>query len=219
MVRVLLLVVPLAFAGAVSPVMLTEQTVLLAGRDGRRVAGAYAVGVAGTAAVFLSLLELFGRSIALPTQPRLSSSLDLLLGALLILVAAVLRHRRPERTTEPQRSHDRALSPRQALSFGVFSMATDFTTLAIIVPVAKEIAASGLDVPARVVVLAVVTAVVAIPAWLPLALTSVAPGATGRGLAALGRFIDARGRLITVVLLAAAGLFLVVRGAVDALGW
>ena len=217
MVSVLALVIPLAFAGAISPVMLTEQTVLLAGRDGRRVAASYALGVATTLLVLLSLLVLFGRSIALPKEPSLSASLDIVLGALLVLIAAVLRYRRP-RSPKPRKSRDRGLSPTQALGFGVVSMATNFTTLAVMVPIAKEIAASHLDVLARLVVLAIVVVVAALPAWLPLAMTLVAPDPTRRGLEALGDFIDTRGRLVTVLLLAAVGLFLVVRGIVRMVG-
>ena len=218
MLSVLALVVPLALAGAVSPVMLTEQAVLLAGRDGRRVAGCYAIGVGGTALAFLSLLVLFGRSISLPEEPRLSASLDIVLGFLLVLIAAVLRYRRP-RTPKPKKPRKHGLSPIPALGFGVFSMATNFTTLAIMVPVAKEVAASDLDVPARLIVICIVAVVTALPAWLPIAMTLVAPAPTRRGLQALSDFIDRRDRLVTVLLLAAVGLFLVGRGIVHVTGW
>ena len=217
MVSVLALVIPLSLVGAVSPVMLTEQTVLLAGRNGRRVAGCYAIGVGGTLLVLLSALVLFGRSIALPEEPRLSASLDVGLGVLLLLIAAVLRYRRP-RAPKPQKSRGRGLGPSAALGFGVFSMATNFTTLAVMVPVAKEIAASHIDVLERLIVIAVVTVLGAVPAWLPLALTMVAPDPTRRILQALSDFIDAKGRLVTVLILTAAGLFLVGRGIVHMLG-
>lgn len=209
--------IPLAFVGAISPVMLTEQTVLLAGRNGRRVAGGYAIGVGGTLVVLLSVLVIFGRSIALPEAPRLSASLDVVLGSLLVLIAAVLRYRRP-RTPKPKESRDHRLSPSQALGFGAFSMATNFTTVAVMVPVAKEIAASGLDVPARLIVLCIVVVVAALPAWLPLAMTLAAPDPTRRGLQALADFVNTRGRLVAVLLLAAVGLFLAGRGIVHILG-
>ena len=66
--------------------------------------------------------------------------------------------------------------------------------------------------------LAIVVVVAAVPAWLPLAMTLVAPDPTRRGLQALGDFIETRGRLVTVLLLAAVGLFLVVRGIVRMVG-
>ncbi|MTB88845.1 GAP family protein [Aeromicrobium senzhongii] len=217
MLSVLALVIPLSLVGAVSPVMMTEQTVLLSGRNGRRIAGCYALGVGGTLLVLLSALVLFGRSIALPEEPRLSASLDVGLGVLLLLIAAVLRYRRP-RTPKPKKSHDRGLGPSAALGFGVFSMATNFTTLAVMVPVAKEIAASHIDVLERLIVVAIVTVLGAVPAWLPLAMTLVAPQPTRRLLQALSDFIDAKGRLVTVLILTAGGLFLVGRGIVHMLG-
>lgn len=218
MVSVLAVVIPLAFAGAISPMMLTEQTVLLAGRDGRRVAGGYALGVGGTLLVLLSVLVLFGGSIALPEEPRLSASLDVVLGSLLVLVAAVLRYRRA-RTPKPEKSRDRGLNPSHAVGFGVFSMATNFTTLAVMVPVAKEIAASDLDVLARLIVVCIVVVVAALPAWLPLAMTLVAPDPARRGLQALANLIDTHGRLVTELLVAAVGLFLVGRGILHMVGW
>ena len=53
------------------------------------------------------------------------------------------------------------------------------------------------------------------PAWLPLALTAVAPGPAERGLRAFGRLIEERGRLLTVLLLGALGLLLILRGIVN----
>ncbi|MRJ76690.1 hypothetical protein GEV29_09090 [Aeromicrobium sp. SMF47] len=217
MISVLVLVIPLALAGAVSPVMLTEQTVLLAGRDGRRVAGCYAIGVGGTFLVLLWLMVAFGHSIALPKEPRLSASLDLVLGLLLILIAALLRYRR-RRAPKAKKPRDYGLGLVQAFGFGVFSMATNFTTLAIMVPVAKEISASHLDVLGRLTVVCIVAVVGALPAWLPLAMTLVAPDPTRRGLQVLSDFIDRRGPLITILLLAAAGIFLVIRGLIHMIG-
>lgn len=210
LITVLSVVFPLALVGAVSPVMLSEQTFLLSQRDGRRIATRYAIGVAVTVALIVSALVLFGRSIRLPEQPRLSATLDIALGSLLIALATFL-HRRHERA-RPKKSHRRAMTPNTALGFGVFSMATNFTTLAILVPAAKEIAASDLDAVGRVFVVLFVVVMAAVPAWLPLALTKLAPGPADRWLAALADLISRRGSLVTVLLLAALGLFLLGRG-------
>lgn len=216
LLRVLAVVIPLALVAGVSPMMLSEQTVLLSGRDGRRVAGRFAVGVAGTLLVIVSVLVFFGRSIALPKEPSLSATLDIVLGSLLGVLALVLQLRHPR--TRPEKPSQRTLSPTAALGFGVFSMATNFTTLAVLVPAAKEIAAGGLDTVARMVVILVVVVLAAVPAWLPLALTWVAPGPAERGLTALAGIINRRGAQLTVLLLAAVGLFLIGRGTVHLLG-
>ena len=109
---------------------------LLAGPDGRRVATRYAAGAALTLLLFASALVLFGRSISLPQEPHLDATLDLVLGALLVGLALVLRRRRP-RTRAPRRPRA-AMSPHTALAFGVVSMATNVTTLALLVPAGRK---------------------------------------------------------------------------------
>jgi Sap, sulfolipid-1-addressing protein len=213
---VLAVVVPLGLGGAFSPVMLTEQTVLLAGPDGRRVAGHYATGVVLTLLLFASVLVLFGRSISLPQEPHLDATLDLLLGALLVGLALVLRSRRPH-ARRPERRRA-AMGTGAALGFGVVSMATNITTLALVVPAAKEVAASGLGPAGRAVAVIVLVVLTSIPAWSPVAVTEVAPGPAERGLRALSDLIRRRGRLLTVACLAAFGALLALRGIVRLLG-
>lgn len=216
MLRVLAVVVPLGLAGAVSPVMLTEQTVLLAAPGGRRAATRYAIGAVLTLLLFASVLVVFGRSISLPQEPHLDATLDLVLGALLTALALMVRGRRPRaRAPRPRRG---AMSPRAALTFGVVSMATNLTTLALVVPAAKEIAASDLGPASRAVVVVVLVALAAIPAWSPVALTEIARGPAERGLRALADLIARRGRLLTVVCLAGSGALLLLRGVVRLLG-
>ncbi|MBD0283131.1 MAG: GAP family protein [Thermoleophilaceae bacterium] len=210
MLQVLGVVVPLGLAGAVSPVMLTEQTVLLSGPDGRRVAGGYAAGAALTLLVFTSILVVFGRAIPLPEEPHLDASLDLVLGALLLALAVVLRLRRP-RERKPH-APPRELGPGAALAFGVASMATNITTLALVIPAAKEIAASDLGVASRAVLVIALVGLASTPAWSPVALTEVAPGPAERALRAFADLIKRRGRLLTVVCLVAFGALLALRG-------
>jgi hypothetical protein len=71
----LAVVIPLGLGGAVSPVMLTEQTMLLAGPDGGRAGARYAAGVVLTTFVIVVAIVLFGRAISLPTEPHLDASL------------------------------------------------------------------------------------------------------------------------------------------------
>ena len=210
MLQVLAVVVPFGLAGAVSPVMLIEQTVILAGLDGKRAGTRYAAGAALTLLLFVSFLVLFGRAISLPQEPHLDAALDIVIGALLVVFALAIRWRRP-RQRNAHRGR-REIGPREALGFGVFSMATNFTTLALVVPAAKEIASSSLDLAGRAVVIAVLVVLASTPAWLPVVLTAVAPGDAVRGLIAISDLIEHRGRLLMVLVLAGLGLLLVVRG-------
>ncbi|MEX0620846.1 MAG: GAP family protein [Solirubrobacterales bacterium] len=219
MFEVLILIIPFGLAGAVSPVMLTEQTVLLAGKDGQRVGRRFAAGASLVMAAWITLLVIFGSAISLPEEPRLSASLDLIIGLLLILAALAIRHGRIGRPTRKKtKTSSHGFGPHAALGFGAFAMATNFTTLAFVVPGAKAIAAGGLDVPERAVLVLVLTAIVSTPAWLPVALTKVAPGPGQRVLHAIADFIQTYGRRLTVFLLGALGLLLVVRGALHIAG-
>jgi threonine/homoserine/homoserine lactone efflux protein len=211
---VLLLILPLGLGGSVSPVMLTEQTLLLAAPGGRRAGMQYAVGAALTLLVVVLAVVLFGAALSLPSEPRLDASLDLALGAILVVLAglgyvwvrshpSIGHDRRPSK--EPRRN-------RAAFPFGAFSMATNFTTLALVLPAAKEIASADLEVVGKAALVFVLVGLASAPAWLPVVLTRVAPGAGQRILDAIGRLIARYGRQAIVALLSLAGLFFVARG-------
>ena len=58
--------VPLGLASSVSPVMLTEQTVLLATPEGRRTGVLYAAGTATVLVLLVGGIVLVGQSLSLP---------------------------------------------------------------------------------------------------------------------------------------------------------
>ena len=216
MLAALALVLPLGLGGAISPVMLTEQTVLLAGAGGIRAGTFYAVGVLGTLLVIVGAIVLFGQAISLPTEPRLDASLDLVVGGVLLAIAAVVTgRRRPSRSTHRPRH---SLTGEAALPFGVFSMATNFTTLALVVPAAKEISSTEGALPGRLVLIVLLVALAGIPAWAPVVLTRAAPVAGHRVLTAVGDWTERHGRQASVVLLTVAALFFLARGTTRLLG-
>ncbi len=214
----LAIIVPLAVAGAISPVMLTEQTLLLARRDGRRTGSLYAVGAVVTLLVLVVAMVVLGRAVKLPSQPRLSESLDLVVGAVLLGLAALIvalgRHRHVPSTT--RRTHPRVA--RAALPFGVFSMATNVTTLALMVPAAKVISSANVGLAGRALLVGVLVGIASVPAWAPVALTMAAPDVGERALEAIRHLIIRWGRMVLVVASVAAGFFFVIRGASRLLG-
>jgi uncharacterized membrane protein YbhN (UPF0104 family) len=220
----LAVIIPLGLGGAVSPVMLTEQTVLLAGPDGGRAAVRYAAGVVLTTLVIVVAIVLFGRAISLPTEPHLDATLDLVLGLVLVNVAVLVlvSGRRRGGSPSPKGGDDRGASGSRPVlavfAFGVFAMATNVTTLALIAPAAKEISRADVEIAAAAVLVFVLVGLVCMPAWVPVALTRVAPGPSQRGLAAVRDQIARRGRGFTVGLLSAAGLFFIGRGLIRLLG-
>ncbi len=221
----LAVVIPLGLIGAVSPVMLTEQTLLLAGPDGGRAAARYAAGVVLTTSAIVVTIVLFGRAISLPTEPHLDATLDVVVGLALVNVAVlvlVVGRRRGGSPSPKGGDDDRdASESRPALAvfaFGMFAMATNVTTLALLAPAAKEISRADVEVAAEAVLVLVLVGLVTTPAWAPIILTRVAPGPSERGLAALRDQIARRGLGLTVGLLGAAGLFFIGRGLIRLLG-
>ena len=138
--------------------------------------------------------------------------------AVLVLVSGRRRGESPSRNGGDDPGASASRPAAAAFAFGVFAMATNFTTLALLAPAAKEISKADVVVAAEALLVAVLVGLVSMPAWVPVALTRVAPGPTQRGLAAVRDQIARRGRGFTVGLLSAAGLFFIGRGLVRLLG-
>jgi len=213
-------ILPLCLASAVSPTLITTQSLLLGGRRGRRSAVAYTAGVLAILAAAIALVFAFGGSFHLPTEPKLGSGTDLALGVLLVLLAVVLQLRERRRAAKGTDAHRTRTAPAPrhveglggAFLLGVVTMVVDFTTLALVVAASEDVisssAGSGLDALAVLVILAFG----ALPAWLPLVVASLSPQ---HGLAWLQRFagfVGSHGRLLGVALVFLTGLYLVAQG-------
>ncbi len=213
MLHTLLLIVPFGLTGAVSPMLLSEQTVLLAGNDGLAVARRFAIGAFVVAFAFIAMLVFFGHAVSLPREPHLSSTLDLVLGAVLVVTASALHFGfRPHAERNEKERSPRAVGRHAAFGFGAFSMGTNFTTLAIMVPGAKIVAASKSNFAARSLFVLVLALMISAPVWLPLVLSKIAPGPAERGLTSLGNLIESHGRFLTIVLVGGLGAILVLHG-------
>jgi threonine/homoserine/homoserine lactone efflux protein len=216
-VHLLVVLVPLGLAAAVSPVMLTEQTVLLAGPGGRRDSLLYATGTAAVLAIVVGGILLVGQTLSLPKAPHLSAALDLGLGCVLLALALVLLLRRPREHDSHRRSKER-VGPAAALAFGVFSMVTNVTTLAFVIPGAKEIAGSHVHAWEGLIAAVLLVALACLPAWGPVAFASAAPDTATDVLDRLEQLIRRHGRLLAVLLIGAAGAFLVIHGIIRLVG-
>ncbi|MEZ5258286.1 MAG: GAP family protein [Ilumatobacteraceae bacterium] len=203
------LIVPLGLAAALSPMMLTEQTVLLAGPGGRRSASRYALGTALVTALYLVVLVSWGHAISLPKRPTLSASMDIVAGVLLLLVALAIQRRHPAESGKPPRA---AMAPGAAFGFGMFSMATNFTSLAVLLPAAKDVAADVTNLFVRLALGAVLVVLATMPAWIPPAAIRVGRGTAQRALEGLSTLISRYGRRAAVILIATLGVVLIARG-------
>ncbi|UJA20242.1 hypothetical protein HJD18_08440 [Thermoleophilia bacterium SCSIO 60948] len=218
MLEALALILPLGLASALGPLMLTEQTLLLALPGGRRPALGYAGGVVAATVLLVAAIIVLGSAIRLPAEPRLDARLDLAIGAALMVAALVVwasrRLHAPAAGPATESFASGAAGIAAAAALGVGAVVTNLTGIPLIAAAAKEISAAGLGSGPELALAALLVALGSAPAWVPLALTRIAPEAGERFLGALGEGMRRYGRLALTVLLAGAGIYFVLRGLV-----
>ena len=213
MIRTLIVTIPVALGGAVSPVLLVALIGLLAA--GRRAgAWAFAAGAAiTTVAVTLGFWLLFRHHAAgVPSgaHPHRAALVDLVIGGLLAIWGL---YRLPRRN----RAHVPA-PPKEgggtvtAFLVGCALMVTNLSTFAFIIVQAKLVAHSRIPVSQQLAVLAIDTVIVLTLVWLPLLLTIVMPRSSTRVLGAIRHFFDTRGPHTLTVVLIVLGIYLIAHG-------
>ncbi|MEZ5093854.1 hypothetical protein [Nocardioides sp.] len=93
-------------------------------------------------------------------------------------------------------------------------MATNFTTLAVVVTALKDVSASGVGMAGVGLALAFVLFFGCLPAWLPIAVATASPRHGRAALREFGTLVTRHGRTIGLSLTAVVGGYLVVRGMV-----
>jgi threonine/homoserine/homoserine lactone efflux protein len=202
-------VIPLALAAAISPVIFLLQLTTLTGP--RPIARGAAV-TAGAAAVLIILstigVALGGTSFS--SKDTLQAVLNIVLGALLILVGlrALLKPPKPK-ATEPEA---KPASVERSLVAGAAAMASNVTSFALYIPALALIAGSGLPLGQRGLAGLIILLITLMVAWVPLLLAATVPAASNRLLPALGRWMTENDRWIQVVLGFGFGILLVAKG-------
>ena len=169
--QLLVTILPLSLLAAASPVIfLNSATFVLRGQ--RSSAIGY---LTGNASVLLPIggaaAGLLGATIATQLNRDIASrAVDAALGAVLLGYGVWLI----TRVGHPAPAGSG--STRGSVPFGVLAMATNFTTLPLYISASQHIGAARPSLLLAALLIAVVTAITLIPAWLPLALARVAPG-------------------------------------------
>jgi Sap-like sulfolipid-1-addressing protein len=198
--------IPLALVAGFSPTAVAVLIFYLGGEAPRRTLFAFLTGAAITtglvAAAGIVILQGTG---TVPRRHRSpSAALDLLLGAAMLVLAAVLA-RRPPRTRPPKQ---RRRDPRGAFLLGLLLYTPSLFYLAAL----KQIADADARVVATAVSTLIVVALVLVSVEVPIALYLLAPDRTMRQLGALNGWMRRHSRTALVGAAAAAGVYLVVRG-------
>lgn len=217
-------VIPLALGAAVSPILFAIVVGILSGARTVHRGLVFAAGAVVPLIALALLVLALGSAFSLPDSPTLKAVLDLALGAVLLALGAraLLRRPGPARTSDAGDAGDAAESAPGAaagaagsgryFAFGVESMATNFTTIALFVPAVKMIAESGVDAVEKALVVALVVVLAMTTVIVPLALVALAPDSAGRVLGAIRGFFRRHSRAAMIVLGLGFGTLLVVRG-------
>jgi len=204
-----------ALLGAISPTALVVSAVFLASASPRRTALFFLFGAALTTVLMAIILFLVLRAggLSQPSERQPRYGLRLGLGLLALGVSLVLARRKP-RPPDPDKKPNLVMrmatrpAPRAAFAVGVLLFTPSITYVAAV----QVIATSNADTAMVVLGLALVAAIDAMFAWLPLVLFLAAPEATTRRLKELDGWLHLHGRNLLVAAAAIAGLVLVADG-------
>jgi len=210
-----------ALLGAISPTALVLVAVFLGSANPRRAALFFLSGAALITVVMAVALFLVLRAGGLshPSEHQARYGLRLGLGVLALGVSLLLTRRKP-RPPDPDKKPSLVMrmasspAPRAAFAVGVLVFTPSITYVAAVQVIATSQAGPGMVVLG----LALVAAIDAVCAWLPLLLFMAAPEATTRRLKALDAWLHSHGYQVLVVGTAIAGLALVADGIAGLVG-
>ena len=218
MMHTFLQALPFALGGAVSPTMLAVVVVLLASpKQGRLKGFLFFLGALVVSIAFCFLVHFVLKGIAQrhPSrgQLRIDGVIDVVVGVLLVLWAIVRVVHQPKSKDDADRQAKHVqLGLAGSFVAGIALMATNFSTLPLYALAIREVGHSKLPEVEQVLELVLITAIVLIPAWLPVVIAVVAPRQSERVLASLRDFLNRHGRMIITALLALIGFYLLVKG-------
>ncbi|HEY7016353.1 MAG TPA: GAP family protein [Streptosporangiaceae bacterium] len=162
--------------------------------------------------VLLAVLRRVGLSHPREHTPRYGLRLGL--GILLLAAAAFVAKRKP-RPPDPEQVRTGLVSrmvanprPLSAFLVGLLLFAPGLTFLAAVQVIAT--AQASVELTALAVIIVVVINVLLV--WLPIVLHLIAPGMTGRRLAAFNAWLRSHGQIVLVVVLIVVGVIMTVNG-------
>lgn len=209
-------VLPLAAGAAVSPALLGASVEILAGFAGRgiRTLASYLAGAAlvvGAALLLATALPQRGQSA---DSSVVTDVIDLVLAGLLVIVAIVLVFRRAgsgDNETLARLRSSRWLALGAAL-LGVLMMATNISTLVLVLAGAHETASAGAGVLAAGIAYALLAVGALLPVLLPLGWAILSPTSATRQLGRLQDLLSRHGRVIGIVVCLLTAAYLIIRG-------
>jgi len=211
--RLLAETIPLALGASISPVIFLLQLTTLTGPRPLVRGSALAAGAAVPLAIVGVVAVVTGGRVDFSGPARVKGVIELALGVLLVGLGAraLLRSPAPPSATPPAHPHGIGRS----FVLGLLGMGTNVSTFALYIPAMTAILVADIDVADQALVAAIVFVIALGAVLLPLLLTATVPGVARPLLGAIGRWMTAHHRAISVVLSVGFGAYLVVKGMLD----
>ena len=202
----------LALGAAISPIPLTVSILLLSQPDrGRPKALAFAAGQVVALSILSVIFAVVLRKALGSSHPHAKheSTLDIVLGALLLLLAARKALTKPK-PKKAKKEKQRSLFAEFAFGFGL--MAVNVETLVLVVVSVRALVGSKIGVGEAAVVLLAIVLIVTVSATLPPLITFVIPKKSGEALQWLNQQTTKHQRGIAIGFLIFFGVYLVYKG-------
>ena len=205
--------IPLAFAAAISPLVLMGILAILGGANPKKHAIAYTLGVVSAIVGLLvvGMLLIGAQNGKTDPGPLGSTTAHTIVGIVLILVAALMikpSHKDPKQHAEQKhRQLIKANAPLIAFfGLGIALMFTNFSTIVVLLAILHGVARANQGLPANVAALVVVAFITALPATGPLAAALFGGPKLAADVQRLGMWTTKNGKYILAVLFLVFGL-------------
>jgi Sap, sulfolipid-1-addressing protein len=211
-VRLLIQVIPLAVAGAISPIFLLLQLTMLTTRRPLPNSLAFAAGATLPVLVVGVVTAVASHAASQHANASLGGIVDMALGGLLLVTG--LRPLLAPPRSAPSPSRHRARGSRRAFTTGLVSMATDVGTLALFIAAVKLTQASSVGLINKVLVEVLAGIIILAPATIPILLEVTAPATLAPLVRTLTRLVKPRRRLVQAILGLGFGSWLIALGVI-----
>ena len=210
-------VVPLSIGAAFSPTVLALLLVVLSGRRSVARATSFLVGLllvfAGLTVLGLAISH---STHASPSRTDVTKAIDLMAGALLLLLAlgtllrGLLREPGVQKEGPPKPTHDPGLI--SAFLLGVVIMVTNFSTILLYLPAMRSISAARVADSDKVVAVTIALLITLLPVLAIYLLAVLFPKYSKPLLDRMHGYIDRHQRVIGISIEVIFGVYLVVKG-------
>ena len=211
MLRLLVEIIPLALAGAISPVVLMGALAILDGPRAVLQSAAFSVGVIGTTVVLFVLGFLAGVLRRDGDAPSwfAGDKAHVAIGVMLIVAGLVLGSIRPNPTRSKEFEEKFLAGTRPLLDFviaGIALMITNASTFVVLIAILHTLARADVSIQGEVLALVIATFIVVLPATAPLAAALIGGAGTRARLGTVSRIALRYGRFAMAAIWIAIGL-------------